>query len=101
MAAAPLFIAELADNADLSERFRDTPMSTEFACVVTVLDRAAARGDLAGRPDPRKVHSLMLGTAFAWLFVLRREPTPELVPKLCRLVVRAGSRVMTPASYVP
>lgn len=88
MATAPLFIAELADNPDLSERFRDTLMSAELACVAEVLDRAEARGELAGRPDPRKVHSLMLGSIFAWLFMLRREPTAELVPELSRLVVR-------------
>ncbi len=87
MAAAPPFIGELMSNAELSDRFRDTLLAAELAGVVAVLDRASARGELAVRPDPLAVHSLILGSVFAWLFMLRRDPTPELIPELARLVV--------------
>jgi len=86
MRDAPLFIAELGANPELSQRFRDTLMAAELACVVELLDRAAARGELRDRPDPAKVHSLMLGSVFAWRFMLRRELTAALVPELAAMI---------------
>lgn len=86
MRDAPLFIAELGANPELSQRFRDTLMAAELACVVEILDRAAARGELRCRPDPAKVHSLMLGSVFAWRFMLRRDPTASLVSDLADLI---------------
>jgi len=88
MRDAPLFIAELGANPELSQRFRDTLMAAELACVVEILGRAAARGELRERPDPAQVHSLMLGAVFAWRFMLRRDPTPALVPDLADLITR-------------
>ncbi len=91
MAAAPLFIAELADNKKLAAHFRETLMATELACVTDILDRAVARRELTERPDPAHVHSLMLGSVFAWLFMLRREPARDLADALADLVVHGLS----------
>lgn len=87
LAAAPLFIAELADNPKLATHFRETLMAAELACVNELLDRAVARRELAERPDPAHVHSLILGSVFAWLFMLRRDPNPDLADELADLIV--------------
>lgn len=87
LAAAPLFIAELADNPKLATHFRETLMAAELACVNELLDRAVARRELAERPDPAHVHSLVLGSVFAWLFMLRRDPNPDLADELADLIV--------------
>lgn len=63
-------LTDMNDDAVVS-RMRETFMAYQRANVTAILDRAVARGELAGRPDPATVHALLLGPVFAWLFVLR------------------------------
>lgn len=46
----------------------------ERATITLILDRAAARGELAVRPDAGVVHAMMMGSIFARLHVFGEDP---------------------------
>ncbi|MFE3761564.1 TetR/AcrR family transcriptional regulator [Streptomyces sp. NPDC059104] len=90
-AATPGLLADLKQHPDTAARFRDTFIAGERGAVTNLLDRALARGELAERADPALVHSALLGTAFAWVFLLGRAPTPSLAPAIAALAVAAAT----------
>ncbi|GLV83234.1 TetR family transcriptional regulator [Streptomyces lavendulae subsp. lavendulae] len=88
-AATPGLLADLKQHPDTAARFRDTFIAGERATVTDLLERAFARGELAERADPALVHAVLLGTAFAWVFLLGRAPSPSLAPALAVVAAAA------------
>ncbi|MEV0273542.1 TetR/AcrR family transcriptional regulator [Hamadaea sp. NPDC050747] len=71
-AAVPALIADITADDDIADRFLRTFVAEERAYVETILDRAARRGDLRTPADAEVVHSLVLGSIFARIYLLRR-----------------------------
>ncbi|WP_432586099.1 TetR/AcrR family transcriptional regulator [Streptomyces sp. HD1123-B1] len=67
---APALIGELAVNPELRARFQDTFLATEQATFADIIERAVARGELAGAVDPAMAHLLLLGSLASGLYIL-------------------------------
>ncbi|WP_116244113.1 TetR/AcrR family transcriptional regulator [Nocardiopsis sp. FIRDI 009] len=74
-AAGPGLLSDFLGDPALADRFEETFLARERACVQAALDRAVARGELDAPPDTALTHSLIMGPAFVWLYVFRREET--------------------------
>lgn len=66
----PALISELAVNPELVTRFQDTFLAAERAAFAEIIERAVARGELAGPVDPATAHLLLLGSLAAALYIL-------------------------------
>ncbi|MEQ4718850.1 TetR/AcrR family transcriptional regulator [Nonomuraea sp. B19D2] len=66
----PGLLADVHADGGMAAMFAGTFVKAERDCVTEVLDRAVGRGELACRPDPARVHAMLLGPIFAWLFLL-------------------------------
>lgn len=84
-AATPGLLADLEQHPDIAERFQRTFIAAERAEVSGILQRAFARGELAVQADPALVHAAVLGTTFAWIFLLGQPPSPELAARIAAL----------------
>lgn len=80
--ALPGIVADLQTDPLLAESFERGFVARHHLCLNVVLGRAVARGELAARPDVAWAHALMIGPLFAWLFVRRSDPDPELAARL-------------------
>ncbi|MFF1343617.1 TetR/AcrR family transcriptional regulator [Streptomyces sp. NPDC058290] len=89
--ALPGLLAEIKQQPDLAARFQDTFIASERAEVTRLLDRALARGELTSPADPALVHAAVLGSCFAWVFLLGEPPTPSLAPRVASLAAAAAS----------
>lgn len=87
--ALPGLIADLRGDPMLAARFRSSFIEAERRLVVALLNRAVQRGELVRAPDPADVHAQLLGTAFAWIFLLEEEPPLELPNRISAHVVAA------------
>jgi AcrR family transcriptional regulator len=67
---APALISELAGNPELATRFQDTFLAAEQAALAEIIERAVARGELAGPIDPTIAHLLLLGSLAAGLYII-------------------------------
>lgn len=67
-------LADIYADRALGDRFSDTFLADERTVLAEILARAAARGDLAGSPDPLLAQALLVGPVFAWLLILDGEP---------------------------
>ncbi|OLT28776.1 hypothetical protein BJF83_14165 [Nocardiopsis sp. CNR-923] len=72
-AAAPGLISDFLSDPALADRFEETFLARERACVRAALDRAVARGEIEAPPERDLAHSLILGPVFAWLYIFRRQ----------------------------
>ncbi|WP_018348938.1 TetR/AcrR family transcriptional regulator [Longispora albida] len=72
MAAAPGLMADLAEQPEVAELFRQTFFAGEQAEIEGILSRHGVTA------DAELLHAQMLGTAFAWLYLLRKPLTPGL-----------------------
>ncbi|MGH4031810.1 TetR/AcrR family transcriptional regulator [Actinomycetota bacterium Odt1-20B] len=66
----PALIGEIAVNPELDARFKDTFLAAERAEFADIIERAVARGELAGPVDPATAHLLLLGPLAAALYVI-------------------------------
>ncbi len=80
--ALPGLLADLRGDPLLSRRFHSCFIEAERRLVEVLLNRAVQRGELARAPDPADLHAQLLGTAFAWIFLLDEEPPPELANQI-------------------
>ncbi|MET9887538.1 TetR/AcrR family transcriptional regulator [Streptomyces sp. NPDC006430] len=94
-AATPGLLADLKQRPDIAQRFQNTFIAGERAEVANLLERAFARGELASRADPALVHATVLGTTFAWVFLLGLPPGPALAPRIAALGVTAATEAVT------
>ncbi|MER5762248.1 TetR/AcrR family transcriptional regulator [Streptomyces sp. NPDC002082] len=84
-AATPGLLADLQQQPDIAARFQERFVAEERALISALLERARQRGELAGAADPVLVHAAVLGTAYAWLFLLAQPPTPALASRIAAL----------------
>lgn len=80
--ALPGLLADLRRDPLLAERFQASFIGAERRLVASLLERAAARGELVAAPDPADVHAQLLGTAFAWIFLVAEEAPADLANRL-------------------
>jgi AcrR family transcriptional regulator len=80
--ALPGLLADLRRDPSLAERFQASFIEAEKQLVRALLDRAVRRGELAKEPDPADVHAQLLGTVFAWLYLLAAEPPADLADRV-------------------
>ncbi|MET3984835.1 TetR/AcrR family transcriptional regulator [Streptomyces sp. PvR034] len=88
-AATPGLLAEVKQQPEIAARFQATFIAEERALVTQLLERAVARGELAALPDPALVHAAVLGTVFAWVFLLEHPPAPDLAPRIAAMAMAA------------
>ncbi|WP_329384479.1 TetR/AcrR family transcriptional regulator [Streptomyces sp. NBC_01351] len=86
-AVTPGLLADLKQQPEIAARFQETFIAGERTVVVGLLERALERGELAVMPDPAMVHAAVLGTVFAWVFLLAMPPDPALAPGVASMVV--------------
>ncbi|MBB5085106.1 AcrR family transcriptional regulator [Nonomuraea endophytica] len=65
----PALISELAVNAELVTRFQDTYLAAEHAAFARIIERAVARGELAGPVNLAIAHLLLAGSLAAALYI--------------------------------
>jgi len=80
--ALPGLLSDLRADPALARRFRSLFVVPERRLVAELLDRAVARGELTTRPDPAGIHAQLLGTAFAWTFLITRRPPRDLTGRM-------------------
>ena len=79
---APALISELAGNPELVTRFQDTFLAAEQAAFAEIIERAVARGELAGPVDPAMAHLLLLGALAAALYIINLPVDDAMVTDL-------------------
>lgn len=90
--ALPGLLADLRGDALLATRFHVSFIEEERRLVEALLNRAVRRGELVRAPDPADVHAQLLGTVFAWIFLLAEEPPPELASRISTSVLATLQR---------
>ncbi|MFH8930061.1 TetR/AcrR family transcriptional regulator [Streptomyces pristinaespiralis] len=80
----PGLLADIHADPALRDRFDEKYLGAQRQTLTEILDRAAARGELATRPDPAILNALLVGPVFAWLFLLSSSPSqlPSLTSAL-------------------
>ncbi|MFK4593897.1 TetR/AcrR family transcriptional regulator [Streptomyces pristinaespiralis] len=80
----PGLLADIHADPALRDRFDEKYLGAQRQTLTEILDRAAARGELATRPDPAILNALLVGPVFAWLFLLSGSPSqlPSLTSAL-------------------
>ncbi|MFI0355947.1 TetR/AcrR family transcriptional regulator [Actinomadura sp. 9N407] len=79
---APALMSELAVNPELDTRFQDTFLAEEQTAFAEIIERATARGELAGPVDPAMAHLLLLGSLAAALYILNLPVDDAMVTDL-------------------
>lgn len=79
---APALMADLAQNPDLTARFRQNFLAAERADFAVVIDRAVGRGELARHIDPAVAHLLLAGPHVAALYAFHDPVDETLIGQL-------------------
>lgn len=85
--ALPGLLADLRADVRLSERFAERFLDVERRLLHALLDRAVERGELTVRPSVVDVHAQLLGTVFAWIFLLTDELPQDLADRVSSAVL--------------
>jgi AcrR family transcriptional regulator len=80
--ALPGLIADLSRDPSLMKRFHASLIQPERHLVLALLDRAYQRGELAQIPDAHDVHAQLLGTIYAWTFLVADDPPADLADRV-------------------
>lgn len=91
--AFPGMIADLRADPVLAARFQQTVITIQRELVGRLLERAHDRGELALVPDPADVHAQLLGTVFAWLYLMEDTVPTDLAGRISTALmatIRAG-----------
>lgn len=80
----PGLLADLRSDPPLAKRFHDSYIAAERRVVEGLLGRAVARGELAVPGDSAGVHAQLLGTVFAWIFLVAEAPPDDLADRISR-----------------
>ncbi|WP_093158018.1 TetR/AcrR family transcriptional regulator [Saccharopolyspora antimicrobica] len=103
----PGLLADIHADPVLLDRFDEKYLGAQRRTLAEILDRAAARGEVADRPDPAALNALLVGPVFAWLFLLSESPdrlpalTSALLDAALALTGPSDSGVVTPDSGSP
>jgi AcrR family transcriptional regulator len=76
--ALPGLLADLRSDDELGERFRVTVINAERSVVERILDRARSRGEINADVGAGHVHAQLLGTIFAWVYLIDGDLPPTL-----------------------
>ncbi|MFD0353355.1 TetR/AcrR family transcriptional regulator [Streptomyces sp. NPDC127110] len=98
-AATPGLLADLKQQPDIAARFQETFIAQERKQVTELLDRAVARGELAGPTDPALVHAAVLGTVFARVFLLAEHPDPAIAPRIAAMAATVATAQPPPGNH--
>ncbi|MGH3645798.1 MAG: TetR/AcrR family transcriptional regulator [Micromonosporaceae bacterium] len=82
-------LADVLTDPGLARRFAETYLAAERACIDEVLRRAVERGELPRTPEVARVHALLLGPVFAWVFQLQQSDPHGFADELAELLVSA------------
>jgi len=85
--ALPGLLADLRGDPLLAKRFHASFIETERQLIESLLQRAVRRGELTEQPDPTDVHAQLLGTAFAWIFLLIDAPPADLAGRIASSIL--------------
>jgi AcrR family transcriptional regulator len=85
--ALPGLLADLRGHPLLTQRFHASFIDAERQLVQTLLDRAVHRGEIMPASDAAQVHAQLLGTVFAWIFLVGEEAPPDLARRVSTSVV--------------
>lgn len=77
--ALPGLLADLRSDNELGERFRTTVIDAERSVVERILARARGRGEVSGNVSAAHVHAQLLGTVFAWVYLIDGDLPPALI----------------------
>ncbi|MFJ6993802.1 TetR/AcrR family transcriptional regulator [Streptomyces sp. NPDC003090] len=92
----PGLLADIHADPALRARFEEKYLHAQRRTLTGILDRAAARGELAARPDPAALNALLVGPVFAWLFLLSE--SPERLPALTSALLDAALALTAPGA---
>jgi AcrR family transcriptional regulator len=76
--ALPGLIADLRSDSELGKRFRATVINAERSVVERILQRARSRGEINANVSAGHVHAQLLGTIFAWVYLIDGDLPPTL-----------------------
>lgn len=89
----PGLLADLRADPRLSARFQDTFIEAERRLVTSLLVRAVRRGELTHAPDAADVHAQLLGTLFAWVYLMADPPPADVAHRVSNAVSTTVRRV--------
>ncbi|WP_433332047.1 TetR/AcrR family transcriptional regulator [Spirillospora sp. CA-294931] len=92
----PGLLADIHADTALLDRFDAKYLHAQRRTLTEILDRAAARGELATRPDPAVLNALLVGPVFAWLFLL--SAPPGRLPALTSALLDAALALTAPGA---
>jgi len=90
--ALPGLLADLRGDPVLAKRFHASFIEAERQLIESLLRRSVRRGELTEQPDPADVHAQLLGTAFAWIFLLTDTPPADLASRIASSVLATLQR---------
>jgi AcrR family transcriptional regulator len=90
--ALPGLLADLRGDPLLAKRFHASFIEAERQLIESLLRRSVRRGELTEQPDPADVHAQLLGTAFAWIFLLTDTPPADLASRIASSVLATLQR---------
>jgi AcrR family transcriptional regulator len=85
----PGLLADVHADPALREKFDERYLGAQRQTLAEILDRAAARGELRKRPDLAALNALLVGSVFAWIYLLSESPDdlPDLTSTLLDAVL--------------
>lgn len=90
--ALPGLLADLRADPPLAKRFHASFIEADRQLVEVLLKRAVERRELVDQPDPADVHAHLLGTVFAWIFLLGGDPPADLATRVSTSVLATLQR---------
>lgn len=91
----PGLLAEIRAEEALSEKFQAVFIGAERDLINDMVDRAVARGEFLRTPEVSHIHAQLLGTIFAWLFLLGDCPH-DADQRLTDAIIAATDRYREP-----
>ncbi|MFD4999858.1 TetR/AcrR family transcriptional regulator [Streptomyces buecherae] len=95
----PGLLADIHADPALHDRFTERYLGAQRRTLTEILDHATARGELTTRPDPAVLNALLVGPAFAWLFLLSESPAE--LPALNSALLDAAVALATQGPPAP
>ncbi|WP_217197736.1 TetR/AcrR family transcriptional regulator [Streptomyces buecherae] len=95
----PGLLADIHADPALHDRFTERYLGAQRRTLTEILDHATARGELTTRPDPAVLNALLVGPAFAWLFLLSESPAE--LPALTSALLDAAVALATQGPPAP
>lgn len=89
-AAVPGLLADIGSDDDLRQQFHHTLIEPELRVVEQILARGRERGEVAPDVRAKDVHAQLLGTVFAWVYLVERHTPHDLATRITRALLGAA-----------